>query len=571
MLKVYQTSSALMQNLKESIEYHIDNSNLPTNFIRVTISFESTKKNPLLKIPSWRPGRYMLQNYAANVRDCSAKDQNGILLPLNKVNKNAWEVHAEAGMFITFTYLYYCRQMDAGGCWSDSDLFYINPIACLMAVDGQETVPCSLKLNLPPSFIIKTGMPKESDFIYKLDSFLALSDFPILASPTLTTLTYTVQGIPFYIHSTVDATHFPSTIVKDFEAFTAAQIKDFGTFPEKEYHFFLLIMPYQHYHGVEHRNSTVICLGPAKDIKEKLYPELIGICSHELYHTWNICKIRPSEMLPYNLFKAQYFNTGFVAEGITTYLGDYYVAHSSVFTKEWYQEELNILLKRHFYSFGNNHLSLADSSFDLWVDGYDAGIPNRKVSIYVKGAIVAFLMDATIRKATSNASTLRDMMLTLWNSYKSEGKGYTEDSITSLFHSITSNKYREDFKRWVYGLGDLKADLLNAFEYLEIPVNEESDANFLGRNFGFLCDSAFTVQTVDDSSPYLSVLGKGDRILRINSLPVAECSLNELKELDTLFIDCTNGIQTWELELKRTETLYFKALHIQLTEDSKLV
>ena len=571
MLKVYQTSLDLMQNSIKTIEYQIDTINLPANFIQVTISFKSTKKNPVLKIPSWRPGRYMLQNYAACIRDCYAKDQNGTYLSINKVNKNSWIVQSESESVVCFTYMYYCRQMDAGGCWSDAELFYINPIACLMAVDEQEATPCSLKLNLPSSFIVKTGISKESDKIYQVDSFLSLSDFPILASPTLTTLSYAVEGIPFYIHSTVDASYFPSTIVKDFKAFTAAQIKDFGTFPEKEYHFLLLIMPYQHYHGVEHRNSTVICLGPAIDVKEKLYPELIGICSHELYHTWNICKIRPSEMLPYNLFEAQYFKTGFVAEGITTYLGDYYIAHSTVFTKEWYQNELNILLKRHFYSFGNNHLSLADSSFDLWVDGYDVGIPNSKVSIYVKGAIVAFLMDVAIRKSTLNASTLRDMMFALWNTYKAEGKGYTEDSIGVLFNSITSNQYTEDFNRWVYGLGDLKNDLILAFQYLEIPVIEESHSNFLGRNFGFLCDPSYTVQTVDESSPYLSRLGKGDRILRINNFPAIECPLDELEELDTLFIDCTNGIQTWEVELKRTEGLYFTALQIQFAEDSRLL
>ncbi|WP_018341366.1 hypothetical protein [Cytophaga aurantiaca] len=560
-----------MRKTLKSIEYQIDTINLPVNFIQVTISFESIKANPILKIPSWRPGRYILQNYAANIRDCSAKDQNGAFLLVKKINRNSWGVEAEAGSVISFSYLYYCRQMDAGGCWSDSELFYINPITCLMAVDEQENLACSLKLNLPPSFIVKTGMPKESDFTYKSDSFLALSDSPILASPALTTLSYTVQGISFYIHSTVDASYFPSTILEDFEAFTATQIQDFRDFPEKEYHFLLLIMPYQHYHGVEHRNSTVICLGPAIDVKEKLYPELIGICSHELYHTWNICKIRPSEMSPYNLFEAQYFNTGFVAEGITTYLGDYYVALSNIFNKKWYQEELNILLKRHFYSFGNHHLSLAESSFDLWVDGYDAGIPNRKVSIYVKGAIVAFLIDTAIRKTTSNKLTLRDMMLALWNTYKSEGKGYTEDSIATLFHSITSNQYTEDFKRWIYESGDLKTDLMNAFNYFKIPVTEEAHTNFLGRNFGFLCDPAFTVQTVDDASPYVSMLGKGDRILRINSFPAAECSLDELEELDTLFVDCTNGIQTWELELKRTERVYFKALQIQLTEESNLL
>ncbi|MGN6646441.1 MAG: M61 family metallopeptidase [Cytophaga sp.] len=559
-----------MQNSIKQIEYQIYTQNLPGNFIKVTISFEAGESNPILKIPSWRPGRYMLQQYAANVRDCSAQDQSGALLSVEKVNRNSWQVEAPAGTVLSFTYLYYCRQMDAGGCWSDQALFYINPIACLMAVDKQEQLPCSLKLNLSGSFIVKTGMPQKAAFHYQTDGFLALSDFPILASPDLTTLEYQVNGIPFYIHATVDASHFPETITEDFATFTEAQIRDFGDFPEKEYHFQLLILPYQHYHGVEHRNSTVICLGPAADVKEKLYPELIGICSHELYHTWNICKIRPAEMLPYNLFEAQYFKTGFVAEGITTYLGDYYVAHADVFTKDWYQEELNILLKRHFYSFGNKHLSLADSSLDLWVDGYDAGIPNRKVSIYVKGAIVAFLMDAAIRKTTSNDLTLRDMMLTLWNSHKAEGKGYTEDSIAALFHSMTSNQYAEDFMRWIYGLGDLKEDLIKALNYLGISVTEESHANFFARHFGFLCDAAFTIQTVDDASPYLTLLGKGDRILRINGVIPVEFKPEEVSEVRSFTIECTNGIQIWSVELKHTEAVYFKTLQIQFTEETTL-
>lgn len=570
MLKVFQTFVKRMQNTTNSIEYQIDKRYLPANFIRVTISFRTTKKNPVLKIPSWRPGRYMLQNYAANIRDWAAKDGNGSLLAVNKVDKNSWMVGAEANTAITFTYLYYSRQMDAGGCWSDDTLFYINPIACLMAVDSQEDAACRLFLDLPKEFVIRTGMPKGNAFYYT-DSFLALSDYPILASPHLTTMEYIVQGIPFYIHSTVDATYFPANLTEDFEKFTAAQIKDFGSFPEKEYHFLLLILPYQHYHGVEHRNSTVICLGPATDIKEKLYPELIGICSHELYHTWNICKIRPSEMLPYNLFETQYFKTGFVAEGITTYLGDYYVALSNVLSKEWYQEELNVLLKRHFYSFGNHHLSIADSSFDLWIDGYDAGIPNRKVSIYVKGAIVAFLMDAAIRKTTSNARTLRDMMLTLWSADSSVYKAYTEESIAALFHSITSNQYVHDFSRWVYALGDLKADLIQAFDDLNIPVREDSHTNSFAKYFGFLCDAAFVVQAVDTASPYISALGKGDRIQYINGIPATEYVFNELDAPESLSVDCSNGIHTWKIELKRTEYHYFKTLQIQLTEESILL
>jgi predicted metalloprotease with PDZ domain len=549
------------RNMQNVIEYQIDSSDLPSNFIQIRISFISTKENPVLKIAAWRPGRYILQNYAANVRDCSAVDEKGLSLAVYKTSKNNWELQGAVGAKITFNYLYYCRQMDAGGCWADEELFYINTIACLMAVDGQEEVPCELKLNLPENFKIGTGMPKQDDS-YLADSFIALSDFPIMASPSLSTFKYEVQGIPFYIHSTVDASHYPESLLSDFEKFTITQIQDFGSFPEKEYHFLLVILPYQHYHGVEHRNSTVICLGPAHSIKDALYNELLGICSHELYHTWNICKIRPAEMLPYNLFEPNYFKTGFIAEGVTTYLGDFYLALSNVLTKDWYKSEINILLKKHFYSFGNKHLSLTDSSFDLWVDGYDAGIPNRKVSIYVKGAITALLMDAALRESTNNTINLRGMMRRLWNSSSSTYKSYTENSIESLFHELTSNTYIDAYHNWIYGLGDLKPDLIAAFNYLNIDVKGEAHSNFFACNFGFLCDTNFNVQLVDDASPYSNRLGKGDRILRINRFPIAECVIEELEELDTMFVDITNGIQTWEVEFKRSESVYFKTLRL---------
>ncbi len=560
----------MTSNTKEAIDYQIDNSNVDTNFIRVTILFNSQKSNPVLKIAAWRPGRYILQNFAANIRDWSATDHLGNALHISKSSKNDWCIQAEAETRISFTYLYYCRQMDAGGCWSDSNLFYINTIACLMAVDGQENDRCTLKLNLPANFKIGTGMPQK-DGLFQVDSFIALSDYPILASPTLITLSYEVQSIPFYIHSTVDASCFPNSIVDDFTKFTTAQIKDFNDFPESTYHFQLLILPYKHYHGVEHRNSTVICLGPETAVKETLYTELLGICSHELYHAWNICKIRPAEMVPYRLFESNYFKTGFVAEGITTYLGDYYLAQAKVFSHTWYQEEFNILLSRHFYSFGNKHLSVADSSYDLWVDGYDAGIPNRKVSIYVKGAIIAFLMDAGIRKSSAHTLTIRDFMARLWNRYKFNGEGYTEDSIAALFNEMTNNQFAHAYNRWVYETGDLKSDIIEACKALSIPIKEAVDPNFLAHKYGLLCNASYTVQSIDSNSPYIQYLSNGDKITAINNVPVAECSPDALAALDSLTIFCTNGIRTWEMVLTVSDVLYFKTLQIEINEASKLL
>jgi predicted metalloprotease with PDZ domain len=131
----------------------------------------------------------------------------------------------------------------------------------------------------------------------------------------------------------------------------------------------------------------MIVLGP-DDEGEGLYADLLGVSSHELFHAWNIIRIRPKEMLPYDFTKENYFRTCFVAEGCTTYYGDLFLKRAGVFNDETYIKELQVYMKRHFENSAHATQSLTDSSFDLWLDGYEKGIPNRKVSVYHKGALV---------------------------------------------------------------------------------------------------------------------------------------------------------------------------------------
>ena len=552
-----------MQKGLNTIGYQIDAVDQEAYFIRITLSFTSITENPVLFIPAWRPGRYMLQNFAANIRDCKSCDSSGNILSIEKQNRSEWKVLAKAGSEIMFSYHYYCRQMDAGGCWSDPSLFYINPIACFMGVTGQTTDSCKIVFNLPETFKIATGMNKQNLNTYSCPDFIALTDYPVMASCDLQTFTYSVGDIPFYIHSTADVSAFPETFVSDFQAFSQAQINDFEHFPEKEYHFLLLLLPYTHYHGVEHRNSTVICLGPVTDIKEKLYTELLGICSHELLHSWNICKIRPEEMWPYDLSKENYFKTGFVAEGFTTYLGDYYLAKSGVLSIDWYTSELNILLKRHFYSFGNDHLSIADSSFDLWVDGYDAGIPARKVSIYVKGAVIAFLMDIAIRKSSNNNENILSLLKSLWSNYLTTDSGYSESDIKVLFHAYTNNTYTDAYQHWIYGTGDLKEDIIQALIYAGYTYTEEAHTNYLAGNFGILCDAHYVVQSVDPSSPYINSISKGDKILSVNDRAISDYTTEELVSLTSFTAELSNGVRQWKQEIVISEETYFKTLKVE--------
>lgn len=117
-----------------------------------------------------------------------------------------------------------------------------------------------------------------------------------------------------------------------FNAFSSKLIHDFGEFPEPEYHFIFQLLPYPHYHGVEHRRGTVITFGPAVNLADPAQmEELLGVSCHELYHAWNVCRIRPKELLPYDFSKEAYTKAGLLLEGVTTYMGDLYLLKSGVY------------------------------------------------------------------------------------------------------------------------------------------------------------------------------------------------------------------------------------------------
>ena len=191
--------------------------------------------------------------------------------------------------------------------------------------------------------------------------------------------------------------------------------------------FLYQLLPYKHYHGVEHQNSTVITLGPAELLMtEALYKEFLGVSCHELFHAWNIKSIRPAEMQPYDYSRENYFRTCYVAEGVTTYYGEYLLARAGVRTAAQYFEELNAVLRKHFDDRGRDNLSLADASMDLWLDGYKPGVPDRKVSVYHKGALVALLLDLTLRRLSQHQRSLDDVMRRLYQEFGQTGIGYTE-------------------------------------------------------------------------------------------------------------------------------------------------
>jgi predicted metalloprotease with PDZ domain len=416
-----------------------------SHYIDVVCQIDKVSGHMLdLQLPAWRPGRYELQHFAKNIRRFAVFDQNGQPLVFRKTTKDRWQVRLAGATTVQVRYDYYGllpgdHKLDAGSSYADpAHFWYINPINLCVYAEGRLTEPCTLTLNVPGHWQIACGLPRQNSNTLLARDYHQLVDSPLIASDTVQAIRYSVQGVDFTIwvqgwHYHMPPAFRPEQLVHDFTRFSEVQLDLFGEFPEREYHFLTLVLPVPYYHGVEHRNSTVLVLGPELEgvdeqgnkIGDGLYTDLLGVASHELFHAWNICRIRPAELLPYDYTRENYFTTCFVAEGLTTYYGDLLLRRSGVFDEATYLKELLVILKRHFENAGRAYLSLTEASWDLWLDGYVRGVPNRKVSVYHKGAIAALMLDLYLRRKFRQTRSLDDVMRLLWVRFGKPFVGYT--------------------------------------------------------------------------------------------------------------------------------------------------
>ena len=418
-----------------------------------------------LQLPAWRPGRYELQHFAKNIRAFGVVDQDGKPLPVQKVTKDRWRVQTAGATAIEAHYNYVGllpgdHKLDAGSSYADERFWSVNPVNLCVYAEGRLSEECTLALAIPDRWQIACGLPKIAANTLIASDYYALADSPFIASGSVWSVAYAVAGVPM----TIWIQNWPGVfdaarMAHDFARFTEAQIRLFGEFPPNDYHFLTVVLPVAYYHGVEHRNSTHLVLGPDTE-GEGLYVDLLGVASHELFHTWNICRIRPAELLPYDLTRENYFTTCFVAEGITTYYGDLMLRRAGVFDDEAYLKELLVVLKRHFEQANHAALSLTESSYDLWLDGYVKGVPDRKVSVYHKGAIVSLILDLHLRRQTNHARSLDDVMRLLWVRFGKPFIGYTYADYRAIVADVAGDPLDWYFDTCITGTTPLD-NLLN--------------------------------------------------------------------------------------------------------------
>lgn len=553
------------------IKYNISYKNPHKHLIDFELTTSTKNKEKLqFQLSAWRPGRYELADFAQNIINWQAYNEKDEKLSFKKITKDLWEVECKNCNEIKIIYNFYANQLDAGACYLDEHQLYINPVHCMFYITDRINDEYHLKMNLPKNYTIASSMLQVGN-VLKVKGYDLLAESPIICSDSLQHDSYILSGITFNLWFQGKCQPNWKKLKKDFTAFTKSQINHFGGFPVDEYHYFFQITPFRSYHGVEHTKNTVLLLGPGNEIMDKRYEDLLGVCSHELYHTWNIKAIRPIEMYPYDYTKENYFRTGFVAEGVTTYMGDLMLYNSGVFNWNEFVKTQNQNLERHLMNYGRFNLSVADSGFDNWLDGYKLGAPNRKTSIYPDAALCMLMVDIEIIKNSNGKSSLHSVMKELYKDFALKSRGYSENDFQNICVKYGGEKVKEIFKNHIYGTSNYVPSLETALDLVGLQLKEKKNANLSAQYFGFVAikeNERLIIKKVEpDSEADQNEIAVEDEITEINGIKIKNNFSDTLKE-------CKNKV-TFKIKKKFSEkeiTLtignYYKLLEIIKIEDS---
>jgi predicted metalloprotease with PDZ domain len=501
-------------------QYFLSTEQSNQQYVQFRVQFTNVTENAIIVLPRWRPGRYELGNFAKNVRNFRVFDGQGKPCVVQKTDTSTWQVINENGADLRVEYGYYAADLNAGSTYLSKEQLYVNPVNCFVYLPERINDECEVNLSIPDGWNIATSLKREGKQLWA-PNFHELADAPFICSDMLQYNQYEVNGTVFHLWFNGAITIDWKRVIHDFKAFTVKQIEKFIEFPVPHYHFLIHILPYKAYHGVEHQHSTVITLGPTYDVFGEAYAELLGVSSHELYHTWNVKAIRPIEMYPYNYQQENFSRLGYLCEGVTTYMGDLMLYKSGVFQLNDYFREMNAQLQKHFDNFGRFNYSVADSSWDTWLDGYVPGAPGRKVSIYTEGCLLAFVTDVKIRQHSNNKFGIDEAMKRLYFNYALEGKGVSEQDYRSLICELAGEEMNAIFDDYFYGTRPFEAILTEAFEAIGIEMMHQPSKRYSHGRLGFktLPDGAHhIVKAIYPGSPAdLAGVMLEDTIIAVNN------------------------------------------------------
>ncbi len=469
------------------IAYHLSWEAPQSHYVHVQMDLTNLDGETVeVRIPAWRPGRYIMQNFAKDIIGFSAMDAQGKALAYRKTDKGTWRVQTGGAGHVVVRYKSYARQLDAGASYLDETEAYINPVTLLMYIPGQELQPVKLTLDKPSDWNIATPLDwDETEAAYTAENYHDLVDSPILVSPDFKTYTFEEGGALFELVFQGEANYDSEKVVADVQKIAKAQIDIMQVVPFERYVFMYHLMPHRMGHGVEHKNSTSIVVGPADFENRQWYNgAFLGVTAHELFHAWNVERIRPEAIYHPDYSIENYTTTMWIYEGITSYYTGVSMARAGLMPEKMYLGRIAGGLQFYDNAYGRKVRSVAMSSWDSWTTS-DNAPPHTTYSFYTGGNVMGLLLDLEVRGRTDNKKSLDDVFRYLYANYAAKDRGVPENGLEMALEAVAGSSFQPFFDAYVYGTEpiDYNAHFQHAGLVLEKNVDPEKPTVHFGVDF----------------------------------------------------------------------------------------
>lgn len=441
-----------------------------THLIHVLVEVEKQDKEPLrLGLPVWTPGSYMVRDYSQHIQDVAAHDEGGDPLSMTQLDKRSWEVDAPPGTRVHFSYRLYAYSLTVRTNHVDDTHGFICSAATFVAVEGHEEEPCSIAFELPKDWSLHTPLRADESGVYHADTFDHLVDSPFEAGH-LTRTDFMAAGKP---HSYVfwgDGNYDTEKLVKDTQAVIECTADHYGgTVPYEDY-MFIVHSARGARGGLEHMNSTVLAwdsLGFSPLFKHESFMRLVA---HEYYHTWNVKRIRPRVLGPFDFSKENYTKMLWLHEGGTVYYEGLMPMRSGILrTESWLKEMAKSVHTLRSFP-GRKHQTVGESSFNAWTKLYrrNEHSQNNMISYYLKGQLVCLCLDKKIREETGETKSLDDVMRLFYERTCPPKPGYLDEDVAPWIEEATGVNVEAFLAAYVDGLEPLPLEETLAWYGLEL-------------------------------------------------------------------------------------------------------
>lgn len=541
--------TAYSQKGKLDISYTVAVKDIATQQFHVTTEIKNIDQPRLeLALPTWTPGWYVVEDYAKNILRFKVTDASGKWLQPRMTRKQTWSVDTRGVQQIRVEYDYSATVLALNQAKISKDFAFFTGIELFLEPVGHRGTPSTLKFQIPQGWKLLSPLKETSDpNTFSAADYDTLVDAPALMGKFDVT-EFQVEGKPHYF-AAAPAGVFNAEKSKQFTQMLGATIKAqsaiFGGLPYEKYIAYYFFQPAESNASgaLEHLNSYV-AFAPAG---ERATPDqIIGTASHEFFHVWNVKRIRPAEMWPYDYSRENESPLLWFSEGFTNYYGNVAIYRAGIRSEKDFLSYAATAASMIEGSEARKYIPPASSSMITWV-GYDT--PQAfAISYYTQGQNLAALLDLSIRSDSDGAASLDDVFRTLYRDNYQKGKGFTTADLLAVIKGLTKKDYTAFFDSYVFGVEVPDYDRIFGYAGYKLEQKQEPSADF-----GFSVrprNGGFTLLSVEPNGPAAAAgLRAGDVITKINGGSPFEAPFGTFAGKEIKLIVSRDGAET-EMPMK---------------------